>query len=69
MMFKPSPLIIARRLFSQALRAIGVFFYLKLTDVEIDDVDEFQDDPTPYCTWCGVMRMSQCKCAPRAKND
>ena len=26
------------------------------------------EDPTPWCHWCGAMEQSQCQCGPIAKN-
>lgn len=31
--------------------------------------EDEDDDPTPYCTWCGAKEAKQCECGPRAKND
>jgi hypothetical protein len=31
--------------------------------------DEEDEDPTPYCTWCGAKSSKHCKCPPRAEND
>lgn len=30
---------------------------------------DHDDDPTPYCTWCGALSRKNCKCPPRAEND
>lgn len=27
------------------------------------------EDPSPYCTWCGANTPKNCKCPPRAEND
>lgn len=26
-------------------------------------------DPTPYCSYCGARKRSQCKCGPTAENE
>jgi len=32
------------------------------------DMVEDEEDPTPYCTGCGAMTESKCKCGPFADN-
>ncbi len=27
------------------------------------------EDPTPWCSWCGAKTRSKCHCGPRADND
>lgn len=27
------------------------------------------EDPTPWCSYCGAMQRSKCQCGPRAEND
>lgn len=30
---------------------------------------EEDEDPTPYCSWCGASAKKHCNCGPRAEND
>ena len=32
------------------------------------DYIDLDEDPTPYCTWCGAMEVSDCNCGPIAEN-
>ena len=32
------------------------------------DYIDLDEDPTPYCSWCGAMEVSQCACGPIAEN-
>ena len=38
----------------------------RYTEAEFEAQDE---DPTPYCTWCGAKSRKGCNCGPRAEND
>ena len=36
---------------------------------EVEFANQEDEDPTPYCTWCGAKSRKDCKCPDRAEND
>lgn len=49
-------------------RDAEAFIALEKMGIHIDEtVDD--EDPTPWCSWCGAKTPDKCKCPPRAEND
>lgn len=36
---------------------------------EVGHLEEYDPDPTPWCSGCGAKRERDCKCGPIAAND
>ena len=40
-----------------------------LPELDVEEIEEADDDPTPWCSGCWAMKKADCKCGPLAENE
>lgn len=54
--------------FARGPHSLGFGHATNVIEALIKSVDT-EEDPSPYCQWCGAMDAADCKCGPIAEND